>query len=268
MAQQRVAESHWRMNPASRAIFDRMEAAADEALGAHRHDGLTVVELGCGQQSNFVFEGAVRVIGVDVDEPALARNTTVTDPVLLSANDLELAPASVDAISSIFTLEHVQEPDIVFGTLARALRPGGVLVIAVPQVRSPKALLTKFTPHAFHKWFYHHVLGRSPDIHGTPFETVLDPALAPERLRRLASALGLEVIAEQSFEDNKQRQVRTKFHLNGPAWAATRALSRAVLHHDAADTDYIAVYRRSEVVSSGPVVDLLRSAEAVGARSS
>jgi SAM-dependent methyltransferase len=253
------------MNPVSRAIFDRMEAAADEALTPLRRNGLTVVEVGCGQQTNVVFEGATRVIGVDVDQPALVANTTVTDPVILSANELELAPESVDAISSIFTLEHVEEPDVVFGMLARALRPGGVLVIAVPQVRSPKAIITKFTPQSFHEWFYRRALGRDPGAHGTPFDTVLDPAIAPERLRRLATALGLDVIAEESFEDNKQRQVRTKVHLNGRAWAATRAISRALLRHDAADTDYIAVYRRSDRAPSGPVVDLLRSTDPVDA---
>lgn len=253
------------MNPVSRAIFDRMEAAADEALTPLRRNGLTVVEVGCGQQTNVVFEGATRVIGVDVDQPALVANTTVTDPVILSANELELAPESVDAISSIFTLEHVEEPDVVFGMLARALRPGGVLVIAVPQVRSPKAIITKFTPQSFHEWFYRRALGRDPGAHGTPFDTVLDPAIAPERLRRLATALGLDVIAEESFEDNKQRQVRTKVHLNGRAWAAARAISRALLRHDAADTDYIAVYRRSDRAPSGPVVDLLRSTDPVDA---
>lgn len=253
------------MNPVSRAIFDRMEAAADEALTPLRRNGLTVVEVGCGQQTNVVFEGATRVIGVDVDQPALVANTTVTDPVILSANELELAPESVGAISSIFTLEHVEEPDVVFGMLARALRPGGVLVIAVPQVRSPKAIITKFTPQSFHEWFYRRALGRDPGAHGTPFDTVLDPAIAPERLRRLATALGLDVIAEESFEDNKQRQVRTKVHLNGRAWAAARAISRALLRHDAADTDYIAVYRRSDRAPSGPVVDLLRSTDPVDA---
>lgn len=249
------------MNPASRAIFDRMEAAADEALAPLRGNGLTVLEVGCGQQSNIVFEGATKVIGVDVDREALERNATVTDPVILSANDLQLAPDSVDAISSIFTLEHVEEPDVVFGALARALHPGGVLVIAVPQVRSPKALVTKFTPQSFHEWFYVHVLDRDPDSHGTPFRTVLDPSIAPQRLRRLAAAMGLDVIAEESFEDNKQRQVRSKVRLGGTAWAAVRAISRAVIRHDAADTDYIAVFRRSTRPAVGPVADLLRSTQ-------
>ncbi len=261
MEQRRPAETHWRMNPASRAIFDRMEAAADEALAPLRSEGLTVLEVGCGQQSNIVFEGASKVIGIDVDQQALERNSTVTDPVILSANDLELAPESVHAISSIFTLEHVEEPDVVFGALARALRPGGVMVIAVPQVRSPKALVTKFTPQSFHEWFYVHVLGRDPESHGTPFQTVLDPAIAPQRLRRLANALGLDVVAEESFEDNKQRQVRSKVHLDGRAWAAARAVSRALIHHDAADTDYIAVFRRPDQAPAGPVVDLLRPAD-------
>lgn len=240
----RQYETHWRMNPATRSVFDRITAAAVDALGPAGPDGHTALDIGCGGQSNVVFPTATRVIGVDVDADGLARNTTVTETRLCSINELDLEESFVDAIACIFTLEHVTAPDVVFGKLARALRPGGVLVIAIPQVRSPKALVTRHTPQRFHDWFYRRVLGRDPESNGTPFDTVLDPAIAPDRLRRLAAVLGLHLLADETFEDNKQKQFREKIHLSGAPWRVVRKLSRTILRHDAADTDYMAAFQR------------------------
>jgi 2-polyprenyl-3-methyl-5-hydroxy-6-metoxy-1,4-benzoquinol methylase len=175
--ERREYETHWKMNAATRAVFDRVTDAAVAGLPPAGAGGRTVLDIGCGGQSNVVFPDADRVVGVDVDEAGLNRNTTITEKLLMSVDDFEPGEYSADAIACIFTLEHVEEPDVVFGKLARSLKPGGVMVIAVPQVRSPKALVTRYTPQSVHEWFYRRVLGRDPETAGTPFETVLDPAI-------------------------------------------------------------------------------------------
>lgn len=237
--ERREYETHWKMNEATREVFDRIAAAAAAGLPPADAGGRTVLDIGCGGQSNIVFPDATRVIGIDVDEAGLRRNTTITEQRLISINEFEPGGEAADAIACIFTLEHVEEPDVVFGKLARSLKPGGVMVIAVPQVRSPKALVTRYTPQAVHEWFYRRVLGRDPETNGTPFETVLDPAIAPDRLRRLSKAFGMTVLAEEEFEDNKQRQFREKMRVTGWRWSAARALSRLLARHDAAATDYL-----------------------------
>ncbi len=255
----RAYETHWQMNPVSRAVFDRCTAAAAEALGGR--SPLVVLDVGCGRQSNVVFPGATEVIGVDVDEQGLASNRTLTRRVYGDAVTTPVPESSVDAVACIFTLEHVRSPEVVFGKLGRALRPGGVLVIAVPHVRSPKAVVTKWTPQAFHEWFYRAILGRTAEGEGIPFETVLDPAIRPDRLRKLAGALGLEVVHEEEFEDNKQRQVRERFKVTGAAWKAVRKVTGTVLRHDPARTDYAAVYRRPEAAPTGDLAELLATLE-------
>jgi len=90
------------------------------ALGPAQKGGHTAVDIGCGGQSNVVFPTATHVIGVDVDEAGLARDATVTESLLMSINDLDLEEASADAVACIFMLEHVEEPDVVFGKLVRA----------------------------------------------------------------------------------------------------------------------------------------------------
>jgi SAM-dependent methyltransferase len=255
VADDRSYETHWQMNPVSRGVFDRATDAAVEALGDRTP--LVVLDVGCGRQSNVVFPTATDVIGVDVDRTGLASNQTLTRRVFGDAVTTPVPESSVDAVACIFTLEHVRSPEVVFGKLARALRPGGVLVIAVPHVRSPKAVVTKRTPQAFHEWFYRRILGRTAEGEGIPFETVLDPAIRPDRLRRLAGALGLEVVFEEEFEDNKQRQVREKLFVKGALWKGIRVAMGLVLRHDPARTDYAAVYRRPEGTVTGELADTL-----------
>lgn len=244
----RPYETRWKMNPQTRAVFDRIADAAAQALPAAGPKGRTVLDIGCGAQSNMVFPEATRVVGVDVDEAGLDKNTTVTEKLLVSINELDLTGYDADAIACIFVLEHVEEPDVVFGKMARALNPGGVMVIAVPHLRTPKALLTKFTPQWFHLWFYRRILRRNPETQGTPFATVLDPAIRPDRLARLARSHGLAIVAEEEFEDNKQREARDRFRLRGLPWRAVRKISQLALGHDAELTDYIAVYQRPATI--------------------
>lgn len=258
----RAYETHWQMNAVSRAVFDRCSEAAEVALGGRT--GLVALDIGCGRQSNVVFAGASEVIGVDVDPKGLESNQTLTKRVFGDAVTTPIPEASADAVACIFTLEHVDLPDVVFGKLARALRPGGVLVIAVPHVRSPKAVVTKRTPQRFHEWFYRRILGRTAEGEGIPFETVLDPAIRPDRLRRLAGALGLEVVHEEEFEDNKQRQVREKLHVEGRVWGATRKATAAVLRHDPAITDYVAVYQRPAEPVAGELAEVLAAIDHAG----
>lgn len=221
----RSFETHWRMNPATRAVFDEVLEAA---LAAHGDEPFGVVlDVGCGRQSNVVFPGAELVVGLDVDDDGLTRNETVDVAVHADAVGVQLPEGVADAIACIYVLEHVEQPDVVFAKLARALRPGGVMVVAVPIVSAPKAVVTKHTPLRFHTWVYRRLLGRNVADHGDPFATVLDGTIRPDRLEHLAEVCGLEVLARRDFEDNKQRQLREKAHLTGSLWAGIRSAVRA-----------------------------------------
>lgn len=235
-------EVHWKVNPVARAQFTAAEQAAAAALG-HRTD-LVVVDVGCGRQSSLIIPGTKVLIGTDVDEKGLSRNGSIDHAVLADIGAEEVPEESVDGVVSIFALEHIVTPDVVLGRLVRALRRGGVLVVAVPDVNSPKAFVTRHTPQGFHEWFYRWVLGRRGTGAGTPFPTVLDAVIAPDRLDRLMAALGMTKVHGAHWEDNKQTQVRHKVFLRGPAWSAVRALWRLVFRVDPARTDYIAVYQR------------------------
>lgn len=249
------------MNPVTRGILDR---AIDAAMSARGGAAIEVaLDVGCGRQSNVVFPGARKVVGTDLDIEGLRLNKTVDAAVEADIVAADIPAVSVDAIACIYVLEHVAHPDQVFAKFARALRPGGVLVIAVPNVAAPKAKITRITPLWFHKFVYQRLLGRRDAEHGMPFATVLDPAIRPDRLENLASICGLDVLYRTDFEDNKQGQLRERFHLTGAPWRAVRRATLTLTRHrvDPEESDVVFAFQRSGATAVGPLADAIRSAQ-------
>jgi SAM-dependent methyltransferase len=250
--EERPKEAHWHVNPITRAVYDRAEAIAGQLLvgSAERK----VLDVGCGLQSSVMIPGTTRLIGIDLDEEGLSGNLSLDERYLVGVEDMPFDPESFDGVVSVYALEHVSEPDVALGAMARLLRPGGVLVAVFPNVHSAKAILTKVTPTRFHVWAYRHILDRNAvhtddDEHGGPFPTVLDGSLQRDRLERLLRALGLEVEYVERFEDNKQRYAREKVGLVGSKWSALRKLVCGVLgdDYDPGLTEFIVVAQRPRV---------------------
>lgn len=255
--ERREFETHWRMNARTRAVLDTAIDAAMAARGGAPID--QVLDVGCGRQSNVVFPGARRVVGTDVDIEGLRANQTVDEAIEADIVATPIPELSVDAIACIYVLEHVPHPDRVFAKLARALRPGGVMVIAVPNVSAPKAAITRFTPLWFHKLVYVKLLGRNDPNVGDPFATVLDGAIRPDRLEDLAEVCGLDVLERIDFEDNKQQQLRQKFKLTGAPWRLVRSIGRGLTRGrmDPELSDVAFAFQRRSGEATGGLADAL-----------
>jgi SAM-dependent methyltransferase len=112
-----------------RYMLDRcIDAIPDEARG-------TVIEMGCGDGwvAHQLAQRFERVVGYDINphriEPPTAGN------VLLLASEAErppIAPASADAVFSFAVFEHLPQREVVLEQLTALLKPGGVMVHAVP----------------------------------------------------------------------------------------------------------------------------------------
>ncbi|MEU7723869.1 HAD-IA family hydrolase [Streptomyces sp. NPDC040724] len=99
------------------------------------------VDVGCG--SSFHAMGIARlfrcpVVRIDLTQAALRRGSSLSGrtpgPVSIQADAarLPLNDASSDLTLCAELLEHVPDPDSVLGELSRITRPGGLLVLAVP----------------------------------------------------------------------------------------------------------------------------------------
>jgi SAM-dependent methyltransferase len=100
--------------------------------------GKTVLDFGCGngaQTLELVSRGC-SIIALDIDHSDLAllaaRGAGAVLPVLYDGAHLPLGDASVDAAVSFEVLEHVPDDAAALDELCRVLKPGGDLVLTVP----------------------------------------------------------------------------------------------------------------------------------------
>jgi SAM-dependent methyltransferase len=226
--------------------MDGLQRTVDEALRGL--DKVRVLEAGCGSAAYVKFGENAHVVGIDIDPHQLERNTACDERILGDVETYDLPTSDYDAIVCWYVFEHLNYPDHALVRFARAVRPGGVVVLAFPNVMSPKGLVTKFTPFWFHVAFRRYVLGRKhagTPGHG-PFPTTIPWTIAPDRLVRLAQSCDLEVAFQAYLEDGKQVQTRQKFGVTGRRWEAVKRLvarlSRGRL--DAARTEVLLVLRR------------------------
>ena len=93
-----------------------------------------------------------RVVGIDVDERALAANEVIRYRVVADAERLRSGPA-FDLVLMAWVLEHVAHPVSAFREFRRVLGAGGRIVFVTPNAWNYNAWLIRMVPNAFHAFF-------------------------------------------------------------------------------------------------------------------
>ena len=138
------------MTPGDNVERGRPAAYGDEivrrryriAAGRLPLEGKLILDFGCGNGAQTLeFLDAVRgVIGVDVDDAdlqtfaAYLRSNGIAKalPVRYDGDGLPLADHTVDAALSFEVLEHVRNESRALSEIHRVLKPGGSLILSVP----------------------------------------------------------------------------------------------------------------------------------------
>lgn len=106
-----------------------------------------VLEVGCGtgRLAAALADQGADVLGVDLDAGMLsvAAGRVPGRLVRADATRLPVATGSVDAAVTLATLEFAHDPAVVLAEMARAVRPGGRIVAAVLNPRSPWGMLDR-----------------------------------------------------------------------------------------------------------------------------
>ena len=228
-------------DPLARAQALVSHALADRASAR-------VVEAGCGARSHLAYPAGTHVIGIDILRSQLRRNTDTRRLAQGDVMALPVASASADLVVCWDVLEHLPAPDRAIAEVARVLRPGGLAVLALPNILSLKGIVTRLTPWRFHVWVYRHVLG-DPSA-GTDafdqFPTAFRFVLRPAGLRRLAASHGLRVEDLRLYEGPVPQHLRRRHRTADVALAAAGYITRLVSagRYDTTLSDMVVVLSR------------------------
>jgi SAM-dependent methyltransferase len=176
-----------------RRVWAPLVADADElrliqdSIGALAATGqeIQILEAGCGRKWSIPLDGLeYRLTGIDLDPEALqARVETVGDldvAVLGDLHTVTLPEASFDAVFCSYVLEHVTDPEGVLRNFQTWLKPGGIMILRVPDRDSVYGFLSRMTPHWLHVAVYRYILGKAqagkPGF--APYPTVYDPLVS------------------------------------------------------------------------------------------
>jgi SAM-dependent methyltransferase len=201
---------------------------ADAVLGSPAQSGVTrVLEAGCGQAWVLTPRSdAVHITGVDTDGEALRIRREVKgdldEEILGDLRTVDLPAESFDVIYCSYVLEHVAGAEAVLDRFVAALRPGGRLIVRVPDGTSVYGFLVRHSPHRLHV-LYKRYVERKPDAGKpghAPYPTVYDDVVTLRGLRDWAGRHELEV----------QHEFGTNMYLRmfGPLRPVVDAALRAV----------------------------------------
>ena len=212
--------------------------ACDSLLRVHQILGaelpkrsIAVYEAGGGSTSFLPSEVLARahVTVVDIDEAQLRNNDYAQRKILGDIQTYRFAPGSFDLVTCYNVIEHIPDVAAALTGFFASLKPGGLVVIAAPNPKSLSGVVTKYTPHRFHVWFYRRVLGKKlAGLPGEPpFPTFFHRLVTPARLVEFAEARGMQVIYRKEHESPRYPQMRSRTPLFAAlldAFAATANL--------------------------------------------
>jgi len=155
-----------------------------------------LLEAVCGSASNLNFGAQVRLVGIDISEKQLARNTVLHEKIAGDIQTYEFPPDSFDGIICWDVLEHLSQPELALRQFAHSIKPGGLVILKLPNVLSLKGLVTKFLPYTFHVLAYRHIYGdkNAGKNHTVPFKTYLRFCISAGAIRKQSAQLGLQTV--------------------------------------------------------------------------
>ncbi len=175
---------------------------------------LATYEAGGGSTSFLPPEvlGRSHVTVVDIDEDQIRNNDYAHETLLGDIQTYRFAPESFDLVICYNVIEHLPNVEAALLNFAEALKPGGLVMIGAPNPSSLSGIVTKYSPHWFHVWFYRHVRGieNAGQPGEPPFPTFFHPLVTLSKLEAFASRHGLETIYRREVESPRYPEMRKR----------------------------------------------------------
>ncbi|QPF85891.1 class I SAM-dependent methyltransferase [Bradyrhizobium genosp. L] len=175
---------------------------------------LAIYEAGGGSTSYLPLGviGRGHVTVVDIDEDQIRNNTYAQEAILGDLQTYRFPPKRFDLIICYNVIEHVPDVEAVLTGFCEALKPNGLLLIGAPNPKSLSGVVTKYSPHWFHVWFYRYVRGeKKAGLPGeAPFPTHFHPLVTLGNLEAFAARHGLQAIYRRKYESPRYPEMRRR----------------------------------------------------------
>lgn len=190
-----------------------------------------------------------KITAVDIDEDQVRNNTYADEAILGDVQTYRFGRETFDLVICYNVIEHLPHVDAALLNFRDALKRGGMILIGAPNPRSLSGVVTKYSPHWFHVWFYRNIRGiKDAGLPGEPpFPTFFHPLVTLPRLEAFAAASGLEMIYRREVESPRYPEMRRR----KPLFAALVDAGAAVLNGmlprgtDVRRGDYHVILRKS-----------------------
>jgi SAM-dependent methyltransferase len=106
-----------------------------------------LADFGCGKAPFFGVYGPLTSQVTGIDWPQTRHEAGYIDVYADLNEPIDLADSSFDTILSSSVLEHIWRHDVLWGEMARTLKPGGHLILSVPFVYALHEV-----PHDYFRW--------------------------------------------------------------------------------------------------------------------
>jgi len=191
---------------------------------------LKIYEAGGGSTSFLPLSVLDRahVTVVDIDEDQIRNNDYAQETILGDIQSYRFKPNSFDLVICYNVIEHLPDVEAALLRFCESLRPGGLILIGAPNPKSLSGVVTKYSPHWFHVWFYRHVRGDAKaGLPGqAPFPTFFHPLVSLPRLEAFAAKHGLQVTYRKEYESPRFPEMRART----PLFAALLDAAAAVMN--------------------------------------
>ncbi len=175
---------------------------------------LAIYEAGGGSTSFLPLSvlGRAHVTVVDIDKDQIRNNDYAQETILGDIQSYRFAPETFNLVICYNVIEHLPDVEAALLGFCESLKQGGLILIGAPNPESLSGVVTKYSPHWFHVWFYRHVRG---DRHAgepgqAPFPTFFHPLVSLARLEAFAKAHGLQVIYKREYESPRFPEMRAR----------------------------------------------------------
>ena len=164
---------------------------------------LKILEAGCGRMWRLELNDIkYELHGLDINKFALEKRKNIVkdlDKIILGdLRFVDLKKEEYDIIYSSYVLEHIQNAKMVVDNFAKWLKPGGLLILIIPDRNTVFGFLTRITPFWFHIMFKKYVKKNknAGKLGFGPYPTFHEPIISRKGIHKYCKNSRFTIMAE------------------------------------------------------------------------